>query len=80
MMSSTILPTEPQVAAKVVAQATMYTIVDVILYYNGQKGDSPRAVVPCSLQQSMMEDYHSGIMAGPFSGPKVYKAMSRQWW
>jgi len=27
-----------------------------------------------------MEEYHSGIMAGHFSGPKIYKAMSCQWW
>jgi len=78
--SEGVLPTEPQVAAKVVTQVTMYTIVDVdgILYYNGQKGDSLRAAVPCSLQQSMMEEYYSGIMAGHFSGLKVYKAMLRQ--
>ena len=79
-LSEGVLPTEPQVAAKVVAQAIMYTIVDGILYYNGQKGDSPRAVVPCNLQQSMMEEYHGGIMTVHFSGPKVYKVMSRQWW
>ena len=28
----------------------------------------------------MMEEYHSGIMEGHFSGPKIYKTMSRQWW
>jgi len=41
----------------------VYTIVDDILYFNGSKG---RAVVPCGLQQSMMEEYHSGVMAGHF--------------
>ena len=79
-MSEGVLPTEPQVAAKVVTQATVYTLLNGILYYNGQKDDFPRAVVPCSLQWSMIEEYRSGIMAGHFSGPKVYKAMLRQWW
>ena len=79
-LSKNVLPAEPQLAAKVVAQVSMYTIVDDILYFNGQKGDSPRAVVPCGLQQSMMEEYHSGIMAGHFSGPKIYKTMFLQWW
>ena len=79
-LSKSILPAEPQLAAKVVAQASMYTIVDDILYFNGQKGDSPRTLVPCGLQQSMTEEYHSGIMAGHFSGPKIYKTMSYQWW
>ena len=76
-LSKNILPAEPQLAVKVVAQTSMYTIVGDILYFNG---DSPRAVVPCGLQQSMMEEYHSGIMAGHLSGPKIYKTMSRQWW
>ena len=49
-------------------------------YYNGQKDDSPRSVVPCGLQQGMMEEYHSESMAGHFSGPKIYKATLRQWW
>jgi len=73
-----ILP-EPVFAAKTVAQSSLYNIVDGILYYTGQKDSPARAVVPCGLQKGMIEDYHGGIMAGYFSGSKVYKVISWHW-
>ena len=63
----------------VVTQTSMYTIDDDILYFSGQKGEFPRAVILCGLLQSMMEEYHNGIMAGHFSGPKIYKTTLHQW-
>ena len=36
-LSKNVLPAEPQCTAKVVAQASMYTIFDHILYFDGQK-------------------------------------------
>ena len=74
-----IIPEEPQLATRTVTQAPLYTMMDGILYYTGQKGDPPKAVVPSTLKQSMIKDYHSGIMAGHFSRPKIYKAMAPQW-
>ena len=41
---------------------------------------SPKAVVPSNLKQSLIDEYHSGVMAGHFSGPRVYQEMSRKWW
>jgi len=38
---------EPELAAKAVAQSSLYIIVDGILYYNGQKDRTARAVTPC---------------------------------
>ena len=68
-------------AAKIIVQASLYTMVDGILYYIGQKSDSsPRVVVPSEYKRTLIEEYHSGIMSGHFSGPKIYKTMSRQWW
>jgi len=64
-LSQGVLLNEAQFATKIVTQASMYTLVDDILYYSGQKSDLPRAVVPCGLQQNMVEEYHGGVMAGP---------------
>ena len=63
----------------IVTQTSMYTLDDDILYFSGQKGGSPRAVILCGLLQSMMEEYHSEIMVGQFSGPKIYKTALHQW-
>ena len=39
-LSEGILPDDSQVAARIIAQASLYTMVDGILYYIGQKNDS----------------------------------------
>ena len=41
---------------------------------------SPRAVIPSSLKQNLTDEYHSGVMAGHFSEPRVYQEMSWKWW
>ena len=80
-LSEGVLPENSQAAAKTILQASLYTMADGMLYYIGQRGDSiPRVVVPSGYKKRLMEEYHSGIMSGHFSGPKIYKAMSRQWW
>ena len=80
-LSKGVLPEDSQVAAKLVAEASLYTMADEILYYIGQKKDSiPKVVVPSDYKKRLMEEYHAGVMSGHFSGPRIYKTMSRQWW
>ena len=74
------LPENAELAAKIVMQASLYTMVDKILYYIGQKNSPPRVVVPSDHKQKLIKEYHAGIMSGHFSGPRIYKAISRQWW
>ena len=75
------LLTDRDLASQMVIKASVYTLVDGILYYIGHGKDvSLRAVVPSSLKQSLIDEYHSGVMAGHFSGPRVYQEMSRKWW
>ena len=45
-----------------------------------ERGELPQIVVPASLKQQMMEEYHAGSLAGHFSGPRLYKTISRRWW
>ena len=61
-------------------QASLHTMVDKILYYIGQKDSPPRVLLPSDHKQKLIKEYHAGIMSGHFSGPKIYKAMSQQWW
>ena len=80
-LSEGALPEDSQVAAKLIVQASLYTMADRILYYIGQKKDSvPKVVVPSEYKKRLTEEYHAGVMSGHFSGPRIYKTMSHQWW
>ena len=38
-------------------------------------------MVPASIQQQVMMDYHSGCLAGHFSGACLYKMLAcKSWW
>ena len=80
-LSEGVLPEDTLVAAKIIIQVLLYTMTDGILYYTDQKKDStPKVVVPSDYKKKVMEKYHAGIMSGHFSGPRIYKTMSHQWW
>ena len=67
--------------AKKIVQASLFTLVDEILYYLDPKRDNhKRCVVPCHLRSKIMEENHSGPMSGHFSGEHLYKMLSRHWW
>ena len=54
---------------------------DGVLYRTSQKqGELPKIVVPTSLKQQIMEEHHAGILAGYFSGLRLFKTISRKWW
>ena len=75
------LPAEEKRAKVVVAQASVLTLVDNILYYvDSKQGDKRRIVVPEQLRKQIMEENHSGPMAGHFSGNRLYNVLVRHWW
>jgi len=47
----------------------------VLYYLDNKQPDIKRAVVPKHLRKQIMQDYHSGCMAGHFSGPRLYKTL-----
>ena len=80
-LAKRVLPEDSQLAERIIVQASLYTMADGILYYIGQRKDSaPNVVVPSENKEWLLEEYHAGVMSGHFSGPKIYKTMSRQWW
>jgi len=57
------------------------TLESQILYYiDSRQRDVKRAVVPHQLREQIMADYHSSIMAGHFSGVRLYKTLSKRWY
>lgn len=80
-LKSGVVPTDEQVARRVIAQAPQFTIVEGTLYLLDpkQKGRL-RAVVPEHLKKDITSEHHAAVMAGHFSGPQLYRTLERRWW
>ena len=75
------LPEDSKEAQEVIALAQQFTMLDGILCrMNPKQGELPQIVVPASLKQQIMEEHHAGVLAGHFSGPRLFKLISRRWW
>ena len=70
-----------QDACILVSTAKAYMILDGILYrVDPDQPGLQQVVVPVHLQKGILEDCHGGKMAGHFSGPRLFKTLSRTWW
>ena len=68
-------------ARKFAAKAQLFTLLNVIVYFlDSKRGGRKRCLVPKHLQQSIIEENHSGPMTGDFTGDQLYKALSHHWW
>lgn len=75
------LPGDPKLARKIVAEATLYTLFNDVLYYVGPtQAETSQVVVPQQLCQKVMQEYHDGHLAGHFLGVRLYKTLVRRWW
>ena len=75
------LPRDQKRARKVAAQSSQFALIDGILYYVDQvRNCQKRVVVPSHLRQSILQDNHSGPIAGHFSGARLHDTLSRRWW
>ena len=72
------LPDCDKTARKIVAKAPCFT--GILYFLDSKRGGRKRCVVPHHLRQSIMEENHSGPMAGHSSGERLYKTLSRHWW
>ena len=72
------MPADEKRARTVVAQASILTLGDDILYYVDPKQENRRrVVVPKHLRKQIMEENHSGPMTGHFSGNRLYNVLVR---
>jgi len=75
------LQEDTKLAHKIVAEATLYTLFNDILYYVGPtQTKTSRVVVSQQLCQKLMQEYHDGDLAGHFSGAQLYKTLTQKWW
>ena len=74
-------PEDAKSAKKLVAEASLFTILNNILYCVGPtQTETSRVVVPYHLQLMIMKEHHDGWLAGHSSGSMLYKALVRWWW
>ena len=75
------LPDDNKVAKRISCQSSCFAIVDGILYFVDPKHDHrKRCAVPSHLRNQILEENHSGPMAGHFAGEKLYKSLVTHWW
>ena len=79
-LESGCLSEDKQRARKIAAQEPSFTLLDGILYFLDSRRGGRRVVVPRHLRQDILEENHSGPMAGHFSGERLYKTLMRHWW
>ena len=80
-LRDSVLPSEEKQAKKLALQGNQFVLVDNIVYYVDTKNNGKRrAVVPKHLQNGILEENHSGRMAGHFAVSHLYAALCRSWW
>ena len=47
---------------------------------DSKKNNRKRCVVPVYMRRELLEEIHSGPLAGNFAGEKLYKGLVRHWW
>ena len=74
-------PEDPSAVSSLASRAKSLTVINGVLHHlDPVHPDRQQTVVPTHLRQSILEDHHGGKMSGHFSGPRIFKAISRTWW
>ena len=74
-------PEDNQKAQEVVTLAQLNSLLCQMMYLPNKpkQGELSQIVVSASLKQQIMEEHHAGILALHFSGPRLFKTISRRW-
>ena len=74
------LPQDPCESKLLVAKAPSFALIDKFLYHiDIKQRQIKQVVVPTHLRHKIMQDYHQGRMSGHFSGPRLFRTISRTW-
>ena len=80
-LSDGTLPADDYKAKQVATQAPLFTLLHDVLYFvDPKQKHRKRCVVPRQTRERLMEEHHSGPMAGHFSTDKLYCTLATHWW
>ena len=81
-LTSGTMPQDNADTRRLITRSSELTLVNRVLYHVGHKGTIPnrQAVVPTHLRAELLRQSHGGLIAGHFSGPRLYQCLSRSWW
>ena len=80
-MKKDVLPSDETLAKKVVFESPCFSLMDGVLYFvDGGRGGNPRIVVPDGVEEKLMEEAHTGSIAGHFAARSLYNTLSRVYW
>ena len=76
-----LLPEHVEESKKITSQSMYFQIIYHVLYFiDPWKRNCRRVAVPRHLQQQILLENHGGVMAGHFSGVRLYEMLSQKWW
>ena len=76
-----VLPTDDKRQRQLVLEGSRFAIMDGVLYYvDPARKDRPRAAVPESMRGQLLEETHSGGLAGHFATKGLYENLARRFW
>ena len=75
------LPDDIHRARRLVLEASLFAVMDGLLYYvDPKRGNRKRTVVPKALRTQILSEVHAGRFAGHFSGRRLYSSLVLHWW
>ena len=76
-----VLPVDEQHARKLAFQEHLFVVIDHVLYHlDPKQNHRKQVVVPEHMWKQVMEESHRGLMAGHFSGHRLFTTLSKHWW
>ena len=75
------LPTDEKKARRLVIESDRFTIIEGVLYLiDSSRSHRLRIAAPSTIQETLLKENHSGLLAGHFSPKSVYEKLARRYW
>ena len=64
----------------VVSPCVLPLLMEYCFFVDPKQDHHKKCAIPCHLRNQILEESHSGPMAGHFVGEKLYKSLVTHWW